>query len=84
NLVRAVLRRPQTLLLDSALAGFAPYEAEQILASVRNEMKDRTVIVAVSDQKSAEGFDRALTFEGARLAEDRRLTDQRRPAVVEL
>lgn len=71
NLVRAVLRRPDMLILDSAFAGFAPYEADQILNSIREEMADRTLIVSFPDQARADAFDRVIVFDGAKLVEDR-------------
>lgn len=83
NLVRAVLRSPQVLVLDSALSGFAPYEAEQILVAIRGEMKGRTVIVAIPDQELAEDFDRVIVFDGAKLVEDRVQPGPQRAAVVE-
>ncbi|WP_342361708.1 ABC transporter ATP-binding protein/permease [Terrarubrum flagellatum] len=71
HLVRAVLRRPDVLILDSALVGLAPYDAEQVLESIRQKMAGRTLIATFPDRNGSDAFDRVIAFEGARVIEDR-------------
>ena len=70
QVVRAVLRRPDILVLDGALAGLGVQEARACLESIRAEWKGRTLVVAFDDAAEAEGFDRVVSFDGASLIQD--------------
>jgi putative ABC transport system ATP-binding protein len=70
QVVRAVLRRPDILVLDGALAGLGVQEARACLESIRAEWKGRTLVVAFDDAADAEGFDRVVSFDGASLIQD--------------
>jgi putative ABC transport system ATP-binding protein len=70
QVVRAVLRRPDILVLDGALAGLGVQEARACLEAIRAEWKGRTLVVAFDDAAAAEGFDRVVSFDGASLIQD--------------
>jgi putative ABC transport system ATP-binding protein len=70
-LARALMPQSAMVVLDGAFSPFSASEAEHILAGVREEMRGRTLVVTLSDPGQAAGFDSALTFDGARLAEAR-------------
>lgn len=74
QIARAVLRRPQTLVVDGAFTGFAPEEAAAILAALKKASTGRSLIVALPASASEAEWDRVLSFEGTRLTGDR---DQR-------
>jgi len=72
QLTRAMLRKPDMLILDGALSSFAPSEAHMILNNICEAMKNRTIIVAMSDEDEAIDADLVLSFEGSKLVSTRR------------
>lgn len=71
NLARCLVRRPDILVLDGTLAGLGSVESREIMRRVRENMTGRTLIATFSDVGDTEGFDRVLTFEGARLVSNK-------------
>jgi putative ABC transport system ATP-binding protein len=69
-LARGVIARPDALVLDGALSALSPAEARVVLAEMRAELTERTLLVTFADLAEAQGFDRALVFDGPRLSED--------------
>jgi putative ABC transport system ATP-binding protein len=82
NLGRCLVKRPEVFILDGALAGFGGAEAKGLLDRIRKEMAGKTLIATVSDPSEAQGFDRVISFEGARavLAEPQEVEDPK-PAI---
>jgi putative ABC transport system ATP-binding protein len=74
-LARAVLVRPDTLILDNALAAFPATDQAGIIAGLREAFMGRSLLVTLPDETAASGFDRILTFQGTRLTSDRGVDD---------
>lgn len=70
NIARCLVKRPQILVLDGALAVFGAGEDVQILKRLREAMTGRTLIATVSDAEAAREFDTTLSFDGPRLKVD--------------
>lgn len=71
-LARALLVKPDTLIVDNALGPFPPVEQNAIIGRLRAAFKGRSLLVTLSDEEAATGFDRVLNFAGTRLASDQR------------
>lgn len=69
GLARAILKRPDILLLSDALSALDAGGQAQTLEAILAEFKDRTVIATLPRASLARRFDRVLTFEGGRLVE---------------
>jgi putative ABC transport system ATP-binding protein len=69
-LARALIGKPDTLVLDNALANFSQTETRALISRLQAELTGRTLIVTLNDKNEASGFERMLVFEGARLVED--------------
>ncbi|MCJ8142509.1 ABC transporter ATP-binding protein/permease [Ancylobacter sp. A5.8] len=67
QLARAVLRRPEILILDDALSSFPPQEALMIRENIFEAMAGKTVIATQSSEDNLEAFDLVLRFEGPKL-----------------
>lgn len=76
-LARAVLVKPDTLILDNALSAFTPEDQQDILTGIREGFAGASLIVTLGNEAAAAGFDRVIRFSGARLVGDKRdnLTD---------
>ncbi|MFK8253182.1 ABC transporter transmembrane domain-containing protein [Ancylobacter terrae] len=72
QLARAMLRHPDMLVLHGALSGFSPSEAHMILKNICEAMKNRTIIVSMSEEDEAIDADLVLSFEGSKLVSSRR------------
>lgn len=70
NIARCLVKRPEILVLDGALAIYGPGDGETILKRLRSAMRDRTLIATVSDDAAARDFDSILKFDGPRLKVD--------------
>ncbi|MGL4727538.1 MAG: ABC transporter transmembrane domain-containing protein [Bosea sp. (in: a-proteobacteria)] len=69
-LARALIGRPDTLVLDNALANFSQTDAKALIGRLQAELTGRTLIVTLNDANEAAGFERVLMFEGGRMVED--------------
>ncbi|MBS9477033.1 ABC transporter transmembrane domain-containing protein [Ancylobacter radicis] len=67
QLGRAMLRRPDILILDGALSSFGAAEAHMIMSNIFEAMSGKTVIAAQSNDDDLSAFDLVMTFEGAKL-----------------
>ncbi|HXF54967.1 MAG TPA: ABC transporter ATP-binding protein/permease [Hyphomicrobiaceae bacterium] len=65
SIARSLIKRPQMLILDGALAAFNPGEAREVLNNIRTWMAGRTLMVSLSDIAEAKDFDCVIRFEGA-------------------
>jgi putative ABC transport system ATP-binding protein len=68
SLARCLVKRPQVLILDSALAAFNQSEAGTILDNIRAWMTGRTIIATLSDATEAKSFDHIVRLDGTRAA----------------
>jgi putative ABC transport system ATP-binding protein len=68
GLARCLVKRPQVLILDSALAAFNQSDAAAILDNTRAWMTGRTIIATLSDMAEAKSFDHIIRLEGTRAA----------------
>ncbi|MFM9975847.1 MAG: hypothetical protein ACKVON_14895, partial [Beijerinckiaceae bacterium] len=66
-LARCLLPRPSILVIDGALSSFSTEEAGEILARVRHEMHEKSIIVTQSQPERCTDFDAVLTFENTRM-----------------
>ena len=66
-LARAILKRPDVLLLYEATASLDPSEQHAILGALLEEFRERTLIWAVSRSDWAERFDHVLVMRGGRV-----------------
>ncbi|WAC27959.1 ABC transporter transmembrane domain-containing protein [Ancylobacter sp. SL191] len=67
QLARAMLRRPDILILDGALSSFGAGEAHMIMENIFEAMSGKTVIATQSNDDELGAFDLVMTFEGAKL-----------------
>ncbi|HLT01503.1 MAG TPA: ABC transporter ATP-binding protein, partial [Geminicoccaceae bacterium] len=77
-LARAILKRPDVLLLYEATASLDPSEQQAILEALLEEFAERTVIWAVSRSDWAEKFDHVLVMRGGRVVEQGRYDELNR------
>lgn len=66
QLARTMLRRPEILILDDALAGFQQADRTAMLANITEAMDGRTLMAALNDDEDLSAFDMVLRFEGAK------------------
>jgi putative ABC transport system ATP-binding protein len=66
NLVRCLVKNPDLLVLDGALAPFGEQRARQILKLLLELIADRTLIVVVPNDHDADKFDAVVRFTGGR------------------
>ncbi|MET0606648.1 MAG: hypothetical protein ABWZ80_09345, partial [Beijerinckiaceae bacterium] len=71
HLARSILRRPDVLIIDNAMAAFPGYEADIIMRSIKSEMQGRTLVATFTEAPQKIPFDRIITFDGPRLVDDR-------------
>jgi putative ABC transport system ATP-binding protein len=76
HLVRAVLRRPDILILDGAMSELSRQDRRATLDSIRREWTGRTLIVTFNEVDDADGFDRVLAFDGPSLARDETMASE--------
>jgi len=69
SLARALLPQAAVVVIDGAFGPFSPSEIADLIASIREEMAGRTLVVSLSDPQLAAGFDSIVTFEGTRVAD---------------
>ena len=70
NIARCLVKRPEILVLDGALAIYGPGDGDAILKRVKAAMGGRTLIATVNDEGAARDFDSILRFDGHRLKVD--------------
>ena len=69
-LARVILRRPEVLLVNDAIAGLDASAQRRVMGRVLSEMKDRTVICVTQMAEMARVFDRIAFVRDGRVAED--------------
>ena len=69
GLARALLKRPDILILNEATSSLDGASQTALLASLRDEMKGRGIVWALNRAAMAEGFDQILVMKAGRVAE---------------
>lgn len=82
NLARCLVRRPDTLIVDSPLSDFSASEAEALVTNLQAQMQGKTLIMAFTDRSLTNGFDRVIEFEGTRVS-DYGLSAQSQPRAAQ-
>ena len=73
SLVRCLVRRPQILVLDGALAPFTEGRARELTGLILDSFADRTLLMTLPNDKAGEGFDALVRFrKGKAELEERR------------
>lgn len=67
DLARCLIRRPDILVVDSALASHRSADAMEIIRRIREGLDGRTLIVDLPEGASTDGFNLAITFENGRI-----------------
>lgn len=75
-LTRAVLTRPEVLILDNALGVLDPAQQQDVMARLLKHFAGRTLFVTFPTGAATAGFDCVLTFNGHRLAQAKPDRDQ--------
>jgi len=70
-LARALLVKPDMIVLDNALANFSGADQREIIVALRTRLAGCSLIVTLADEPMAGDFDRVLVFSGTRIVEDR-------------
>jgi putative ABC transport system ATP-binding protein len=69
SLARALLKRPDILILDSAMSALEPGDRMELQRRVLEAMKDRTVIAAVERPDMARLYDQVVVLDAGSVAE---------------
>lgn len=69
TLARALVRRPELLLVDDPVVGLGADERERVVSLLRRQAEEQGlgVLMAVGDRRAARGAHRRLTLRGGRL-----------------
>jgi putative ABC transport system ATP-binding protein len=78
NLIRCLVKRPDVLVIDGALAPFGEAGARSLLTLVLTPSEDRSVFVTLPDDREAGRFDALIRFQGTGAV----LEDQQQPRAV--
>ena len=68
-LARCLLKRPELLILDEALSSLEPTAQTAVLANIRAEMADRSLILLETTPVRTADFDHVLTMENGKIVE---------------
>ena len=71
NLARALVRKPQTLIIDEITASIEATAAKQIIKDVLDHMSGRTVIIVTHDPAVLELMDRVITLDQNTIMQDK-------------
>ncbi|HEX6141847.1 MAG TPA: ABC transporter ATP-binding protein [Geminicoccaceae bacterium] len=74
-LARALLKRPEVLILYDAIGPLDPHEQSEIREMLLAEFENRTLIWALTRSEEAEPFDRVLVMRGGRIVEQGRYNE---------
>jgi putative ABC transport system ATP-binding protein len=67
DIARCLIKRPEILIVDSALSAYDRSEARTVLAALREFMRGRTLVVSIPDGFNPDGFDKVFAFDGPRV-----------------
>jgi putative ABC transport system ATP-binding protein len=66
NLARCVVKRPDILILDGALAPFGEVKSKQLMGQLLEAFAGRTLIATLPNDRDTDGFDTVISFENGR------------------
>lgn len=75
NLARALVRKPQTLIIDEITASIEATAAKQIIKAVLDHMSGRTVIIVTHDSSILQLVQRVVTLDHKTIIQDRYTDD---------
>ena len=81
-IARAVLKRPDMLVVDRATASLDASSQSRILDNLLKEFESRALIWVVHRASLAERFERTIVLEGGKVVEQGRFADLNRPGTV--
>jgi len=67
NLVRCLVKRPDMLVVDGALAPFGEAQKQQLLQLLLESVEDRTLVMVLPHDRATEGFDALIRFRNAQM-----------------
>jgi putative ABC transport system ATP-binding protein len=67
NLVRSLIKRPDILVVDGALAPFGEAQKQQLLQLLIESVEDRTLVMVLPHDRATEGFDALIRFKNAKM-----------------
>ena len=78
-IARAVIKRPEVLVLDEATASLDQASQRRVMDNLFTELEGRTLIWSVHHASLAEEFGHTLVVDGGRVVEQGRFGDLNRP-----
>jgi putative ABC transport system ATP-binding protein len=66
SLARCIVKRPDYLILDGALAAYGEAQARRLLGRLLDSHRDRCIVVVMRQVRTVEDFDAIVEFEGAK------------------
>lgn len=68
EVARCLIRRPQILIVDGALAGYRSKDAADLIQRMRLVSEGRTLLVDMPEGQTPQGFDMVITFDNGRIS----------------
>lgn len=69
GLIRALLKRPQLVILNNTISAFDEASQRRLLAGIREDLPDAAMIFVTHTATLGRGFDRVVVMQGGRIAE---------------
>lgn len=69
GLIRALLKRPQLVILNNTISAFDETSQRRLLAGIRKDLPDAAMIFVTHTAALARGFDRVVVMQNGRVAE---------------
>ncbi len=79
GLIRALLKRPQLVILNNTISAFDEASQRRLLAGIRQNIKDATLVFVTHTAALARNFDRVVVMLNGRIAEAGKPADLDRP-----
>jgi len=77
NLARALVRQPQTLIIDETTASIEADAAKEVIKDILEHMEGRTVIIVTHDPSIKELVHRVITLENRTITQDVRVEENK-------
>ncbi|SCX99090.1 putative ABC transport system ATP-binding protein [Microvirga guangxiensis] len=78
NLVRCLVKRPDILIIDGALAPFDEERAHRILQALLDHLEQQSLFMVLSNDRQADAFDVQMRFSDGRIVTEKAADPQRR------
>jgi putative ABC transport system ATP-binding protein len=79
GLIRALLKRPQLVILNNTISAFDEASQRRLLAAIRADLKDAALILVTHTAALARNFDRIAVMAGGRIVETGKPAELERP-----